>query len=44
MVITGSNVSGRGMQFVVTVRESLVLMERNFVSSYFDKLPEAMTV
>jgi hypothetical protein len=29
---------------VDTVRESLVSFERNSVSSYFDKLPEATTV
>jgi hypothetical protein len=29
---------------VGTVRDSLVLFERNSISSYFDKLPEANTV
>jgi hypothetical protein len=29
---------------VVIVRESLVLFERNYISSYLDKLPEANTV
>jgi hypothetical protein len=28
----------------VVVWESLVLFERNYISSYFDKLPEANTV
>jgi hypothetical protein len=29
---------------LVTVRESLVLFERDYISSYLDKLPEANTV